>query len=48
LSAVHAIANRSREVIKEKNIKMMLDGEEFELPGWGMVELKNVVGMVGS
>jgi hypothetical protein len=37
-----------RELIKEKNIKMKLDGEEFELPGWVRGELKNVVGMVGS
>jgi hypothetical protein len=37
-----------RELIKEKNIKMKLDGEEFELPGWMRGELKNVVGMVGS
>jgi hypothetical protein len=26
----------------------MLDGEEFELPGWVRGELNNVVGMVGS
>ncbi len=45
---VHAIANRSREVIKERNVKMTLDGEEFELPVWVMGELKNVVGMLGS
>ena|SRR5262245_11800962 len=31
-----------------KNIKMTLDGEEFELPGWVRGQLKNVVGMVGS
>jgi hypothetical protein len=37
-----------REVIKERIIKMTLDGEEFELPVWVMGELKNVVGMVGS
>ncbi|HEV2663729.1 MAG TPA: hypothetical protein VG324_02400 [Blastocatellia bacterium] len=36
-----------RELIKEKNIKMTLDGEEFELPGWVRGELNNVVGMVG-
>lgn len=35
-----------RELIKEKNIKMTLDGKEFELPGWVREELKNVVGMV--
>ena len=37
-----------RELIKEKNIKMALDSEEFELPGWVRGQLKNVVGMVGS
>jgi len=37
-----------RELIKEKNIKMTLDGEEFDLPGWVKGQLKNVVGMVGS
>jgi hypothetical protein len=37
-----------KEMTKEKNIKMTLDGEEFELPGWVRGELKNVVGMVGS
>jgi hypothetical protein len=37
-----------RELIKEKNIKMTLDGEEFELPGWVKGQLKNVRGMVGS
>jgi hypothetical protein len=37
-----------REMIKERNIKMTLDGEEFELPVWVMGELKDVVGMVGS
>jgi len=37
-----------RELIKEKNIKMTLDGAELELPGWIKGQLKNVVGMVGS
>jgi hypothetical protein len=37
-----------RELIKEKNLKMALDSEEFELPGWIRGQLKNVVGMVGS
>jgi len=37
-----------RELIKEKNIKVTLDGEEFELPGWVRGQLKNVVGMVRS
>ena len=37
-----------RELIKEKNIKMTLNGAEFELPGWVRGQLKNVVGMVGS
>jgi hypothetical protein len=37
-----------RELIKEKNIKMALGSEEFELPGWVRGQLKNVVGMVGS
>ena len=36
-----------RELIKEKNIKMTLNGAEFELPGWVRGELNNVVGMVG-
>jgi hypothetical protein len=35
-----------RELIKERNIKMTLDGEEFELPGWIRGQLKNMVGMV--
>jgi hypothetical protein len=37
-----------RELIKEKNIKMTLNGAEFELPGWVRGQLNNVVGMVGS
>src|SRR5262245_29290841 len=37
-----------KEMIKEKNIKMTLGGEEFELPEWVRGELKTVVGMVGS
>ncbi|MCI0392036.1 MAG: hypothetical protein MOB07_25155 [Acidobacteria bacterium] len=35
-----------KELIKEKNVKMILDGEEFELPGWIRGELKTMVGMV--
>jgi hypothetical protein len=35
-------------VIKERDVKMTLDGEEFELPVWVMGELNNVVVMVGS
>jgi len=37
-----------RELIKEKSIKMTLNGAEFELPGWVRGQLKNVVGVVGS
>jgi len=36
-----------KEMIKEKNIKMTLDWEEFELPGWVRGEHKNVVEMIG-
>jgi hypothetical protein len=35
-----------KELIKEKNIKMTLDSDEFELPGWIRGQLKNMVGMV--
>ena len=35
-----------KELIKEKNVKMTLDGEEFELPGWIKGQLKIMVGMV--
>jgi|SRR5215510_2503621 len=37
-----------KELIKEKNIKMRLDRDEFELPGWIKGQLKNMVGMVGT
>ena len=37
-----------KELIKEKNIKITLDGDEIELPGWIKGELKNLVGMIKS
>jgi len=37
-----------KELIKEKNIKMTLDRNEFDLPGWISGQLKNIVGMVGN
>jgi hypothetical protein len=35
-------------LIKERDIKMTLDGAEFELPGWVKGELKTEVGMEGN
>jgi hypothetical protein len=35
-------------LIKEKGIKMTLNGAEFELPGWVRGGLRNVVGMEGN
>jgi hypothetical protein len=37
-----------KEMTKEKNIKMALDRDEFDLPGWISGQLNNLVGMVGN
>ena len=37
-----------KEMTKEKNIKMALDRDEFDLPGWIRGQLNNMVGMVGN
>ena len=37
-----------KELIKEKNIKMTLDRDEFDLLGWISGQLNNMVAMVGN
>jgi hypothetical protein len=37
-----------KELINEKNIKMALDRDEFDLPGWIRGQLNNMVEMVGN
>jgi hypothetical protein len=37
-----------KELINEKNIKMALDMDEFDLPGWISGQLNNMVEMVGN
>jgi hypothetical protein len=37
-----------KELIKEKNIKMTLDRDEFDSPGWIRGQLNNMVEMVGN
>ena len=37
-----------KELIKEKNIKMTLDRDEFDLPEWIRGQLNNMVEMVGN